>query len=108
MNHARTALIAVGMIAAWTSAPAAAQVDPGIISQGQVLGGTARGYAERGGWRGATPPERRRPRTTRSPRNSDGSTVASVCRDLPAFRARYRVPDARMVKLAGMCRRSGY
>lgn len=85
---------AIAFVAIGGSA-ATAQLDPGMIAQGQVLAGTARGYAERGGWREGRD------------RNS-ASEAARACASLPNFRARYGAQNAKVQKLTRLCRRAGY
>ena len=85
------ALVTTGLAVA----PAGAQWDPGLVAQGQVLSGTARGYAERGGVR-----DRATSRTSASD--------ARICASLPQYRARWGRKHPKVLGLARLCRKAGY
>ena len=85
----------VAMVTALWCAPVAAQLDPAMIAQGQVLSGTARGYAERGGVR-----DRASSRTSASD--------ARICASLPQYRARWGRKHPKVLGLARLCRKAGY
>jgi hypothetical protein len=85
----------VAIVTTLWCAPVAAQLDPAMIAQGQVLSGTARGYAERGGVRddgGRGSPEK----------------TARICGQVPKVRARLGAKNPRYLELARLCRKAGY
>lgn len=79
----------------FASADAMAQLDAGMIAQGQVIAGTSRGYAERGGWRDP------------SVRSSPDRT-ARTCANVPRVRARLGAENRKVQQLARLCRNAGY
>lgn len=83
------------LIIGFVPALSAAQLDPTIVAQGQVHSGTARGYAERGGYR--------EPRA-----RAVSSRAARTCAYLPNYRARYGARDARVQELTRLCRQVGH
>jgi hypothetical protein len=89
-----SALIAF-MASGLAGVPVGAQWDPGLVAQGQVLSGTARGYAERGGVR-----DRASSRTSASD--------ARICASLPQYRARWGRKHPKVLGLARLCRKAGY
>lgn len=87
--HFAIILVASGGVT-FATAAAAVQLDPGIVAQGQVLSGTARGYAERGGWR-----EGRCPAVTRR--------QVEACGMKAGFRARHGANDPQVRELYRRC-----
>jgi hypothetical protein len=92
------------MLACLAAGTGVAQVDPGIIAQGQVLGGMAQGYADRGYAEGRGRNERRRPAAkTRLTR----AEVSRICINARAGRSGARWDDPRLRRLLATCRRGG-
>ena len=89
------AIVAAAFSFTFLGADAVAQLDPGMIAQGQVIAGTARGYAERGGWR------------DRGVRSSTNRT-AQTCANVPRVRARLGAGNPKVQELARLCRKAGY
>jgi len=88
--------ILAGLAGTFGASPAAAQWDPGLVAQGQVLSGTARGYAERGGWR------------DRDARRSSPQSDAKICASIPQYRSRWGRKHPKVLELTRLCRKAGY
>ena len=88
---------AAAIAAVIAATPAAAQWDPGMVAQGQVLSGTARGYAERGGWRDRDRPVR-----------SSAARDRRTCSMVPMLQRRHGARDPRVLNLIRACRAAGY
>lgn len=79
-----------------TAAPAAAQLDPGMVAQGQILGAMNQGYADRARGKVAGP-------------RTSAARMAVICtKQLPSARAQYGADNADVVELSRLCRRVGY
>jgi hypothetical protein len=76
--------------------PAAAQMDPVVTGQGQVLSGTMRGYAERDAARLHSP----------APSSATPRQVAA-CAQKARFRRQYGADNPKVQKLYRLCRAIG-